>query len=212
MASRISYDEALIKASEIKEALNVTYTQYSDPFLMDNWDKETGLTYLTGAYSIDEITDGSSLYILVRTLDCYSYNSNEFDYITNAFVSKYNRFQTIWDSGHHANLNPPSYYIDWAISKRIDIPWLDDVIEQGFYKPKQTNKDKSEIEKPINKRTENNYLRLILSLAMSIKDFNPQKPYEAAKLIIDETGIDIGKQTISDYITKAYELEIKKRD
>jgi len=63
----------------------------------------------------------------------------------------------------------------------------------------------------LNTRTENNYLRLIFTLANSIKGFNPKKPYEAAQLIIDETGINISQQTISDYISKAYEIESKNR-
>lgn len=65
----------------------------------------------------------------------------------------------------------------------------------------------------INPRTENNYLRLILQLANSnIKNFNPQKPYEAAKLIIENTHLNISEQTIADYITKASVLESKERD
>lgn len=67
-------------------------------------------------------------------------------------------------------------------------------------------------EKPLSQRTENNYLRLIMSLANGIKDFNPRNPYEAAQLIIDETGIDLSKQTIADYIIRAYALESKSRD
>jgi len=67
-------------------------------------------------------------------------------------------------------------------------------------------------ERPLSARTENNYLRLIMKLANGIKGFNPQKPYEAAQLIIDETETDISKQTIADYISKAYELESQNRD
>jgi hypothetical protein len=66
--------------------------------------------------------------------------------------------------------------------------------------------------KTLSSRTENNYLRLILTLANNIEGFNPKKPYEAAKLIIDATDIDISQQTISDYIKKAYEIECQKRD
>lgn len=73
-------------------------------------------------------------------------------------------------------------------------------------------KQLQEVEKPLSARTENNYLRLILTLANGIDGFNPKKPYEAAQLIIDETGIDISQQTISDYITKAYKIESQKRD
>ena len=67
-------------------------------------------------------------------------------------------------------------------------------------------------EKLLSVRTENNYLRLIMRLANGIVGFNPTKPYEAAQLIIDETEIKISKQAIADYISKAYELEMKERD
>ena len=67
-------------------------------------------------------------------------------------------------------------------------------------------------QKVLSTRTENNYLRLILTLANNIEGFNPKKPYEAAQLIIDATEIDISQQTISDYIKKAYQIESQKRD
>lgn len=64
--------------------------------------------------------------------------------------------------------------------------------------------------KPLSIRTENNYLRLIFTLANSIKGFNPNKPYEAAQLIIDETGIEnISREAIVNYISKAHELHSK---
>ncbi len=69
-----------------------------------------------------------------------------------------------------------------------------------------------EIEKPLHPRTENNYLRLILTLCSDIKGFDAKKPHEAATLIVDTTGIKLDKETIAGYITKAYALEIKSRD
>lgn len=70
----------------------------------------------------------------------------------------------------------------------------------------------STFDKPVNSRIENNYLRLIMALANGIKDFNPTKPYEAAQLIIDETGIKkIKLQTIADYISKAHALDSKEK-
>jgi hypothetical protein len=65
--------------------------------------------------------------------------------------------------------------------------------------------------KPLNVRTENNYLRLIFSLANGVEGFNPKKPYEAAQLILDETEIDLSKETLAVYISRAYELESKNR-
>jgi hypothetical protein len=124
------------------------------------------------------------------------------------FERKYNDIHSWLNNGDNER-ESPSYWIKVALAKKISIPWLNFAIEQGFYeKPKQLQ----EVEKPLNQRTENNYLRLIMSLANGIKGFNPQNPYEAAQLIIDETEIDLGKQTIADYIIKAYALESKSRD
>jgi len=49
-------------------------------------------------------------------------------------------------------------------------------------------------------------------LANGIKGFNPKKPYEAAQIIIEETGIDIGQDALAGYISKAYSLESKEKD
>ena len=103
--------------------------------------------------------------------------------------------------------------IEKALSKNIEIPWYEWAVKKGFYVPKNEPATKQEAEKPLSVRTENNYLRLIFKLANGIKDFNPKKPYEAAKLIIDETGIEnISRETIANYISKAHELESKKQD
>lgn len=79
--------------------------------------------------------------------------------------------------------------------------------------PKEKRKlDGESSDKPLHTRTENNYLRLILTLANSIKGFNPKKPYEAAELIINETDIGLSPETVAKYISKAYELDSKERD
>ena len=115
-------------------------------------------------------------------------------------------------SNPHQERNAPSYYVIWASSKGYQIPWLDFAIKEGLYVPKKGDVIKQEIDKPLSVRTENNYLRLIMALANGIKDFNPQKPYEAAQLIIDATEIGLSLQTIADYISKAYELHCKEHD
>lgn len=116
-------------------------------------------------------------------------------------------------SSPHKDRNSPTYYVIWASSKGYKIPWLDFAIKEGLYVPKKGDVIKQEIDKPLSVRTENNYLRLIFSLANSINGFNPNKPYEAAKLIIDETGIEnISQQTIADYISKAHNLDSKEKD
>ena len=71
----------------------------------------------------------------------------------------------------------------------------------------------SEIDKPLNIRTENNYLRLIMQFAISyINDFNPKKPYEAAALIKANIDTELSKETIASYIQKAHALDSKERE
>jgi len=96
-----------------------------------------------------------------------------------------------------------------------DPDFINSIISENIeYRLKQRIDDENKLreKKPVNIRTENNYLRLILTLANGIENFNPKKPFEAAQLIIDETGIDLGKETIANCISKAYELESKNRD
>lgn len=103
----------------------------------------------------------------------------------------------------------PSYWIDRAIAKKVNIPWLEFAIRKELYNPKNTEQIKQKSDKQLNTRTENNYLRLIFALANGIEGFNPKKPFESAKLIIDETEIALSQDTIASYITKAYELNSK---
>jgi hypothetical protein len=64
----------------------------------------------------------------------------------------------------------------------------------------------------VNTRLRNNLLRLILALAFGVPGFDPKKPYEAAKAIIDHTEIKLGEKTIAKYITEALSLQSKERE
>ena len=131
------------------------------------------------------------------------------------------------------NINSPldckiqiANFAKWAISVEWIIPQelvkISEIINQESIshfqeainkKPSpKTNISLDNKDKALSTRTENNYLRLIMALANGIKDFNPQKPYEAAQLIIDATEIGLSLQTIADYISKAYELHCKEHD
>lgn len=101
--------------------------------------------------------------------------------------------------------------IRYITTKKIQARFFtDDSLREFETNESLTKSDCSE--KSLHPRTENNYLRLILTLAAGIKDFDQKKPYEAANLIINETGIDISVGTLAGYITKACVLESKKRD
>lgn len=155
----------------------------------------------------------------LKTFKGEDYSSAEDHYETVPFWNQELAiYQKKYDDMHRILFNPeieydtPSNWLNRASAKKVDIPWLSFAIRRGFYERENNCKNSSEVEKPLSQRTENNYLRLIMSLANGIKDFNPKKPYEAAQLIINETGIEISQQTISDYISKAHELESKNRE
>ena len=125
----------------------------------------------------------------------------------------------------------PTIFISWAKELDIELPkdlisnvekklgiainWFDEYKKiKAAYDELQNSAATISVvaEKPLHPRTENNYLRLIMALANGIKNFNPSKPYEAAKLILDETGIEnISRETISNYISKAHALDSKER-
>ena len=157
---------------------------------------------------INPDTVGSDFYSLI-TLREVKYNDFDNSIEMLELRSKYDDLRRILSF----SANTPQGWIDLALSKKIAIPWLEFAIREGFYKTEKTTIDEiNSKNKTLSTRTENNYLRLILTLANEIEGFNPRKPYEAAQLIIDATEIDISQQTISDYIKKAYEIESQKRD
>ena len=45
----------------------------------------------------------------------------------------------LWKSGRHEDRNPPGYYIDWAASKGVEIPWLEWAISEGLLPARNTN-------------------------------------------------------------------------
>ena len=185
-----------------------------DIFKHDNWVAGDAMNFLAGVRLFREVI--ASPFIEVITLNGESYFSSEDPDITKRFEKEVERLWSFWKSGPHENHNPPKYYIEWALSKNIKIHWLDYATQKGLLGTEELNVNKilkaESIDKPLSTRTENNYLRLIMTLANGIKGFDPKKPYEAAQLIIDETGISLGQDTIASYISKAYELETKNRD
>ena len=201
--------DSALKIDGYSGALNIFD---DDIFLLDYWDEDKGLNYLLGIADINPYGEEEEPLDKITTLDSDFYLEHESLHIVHAFRKKLRRLERVWFSGALPQSNPPWFYIEWALSKGFEIPWLQYAIEKNFYVPKQPENQEKDIEKPLNVRAENNYLRLILSLANGVEGFNPKKPYEAAQLILDETEMDLSKETVARYISKAYELESKKRD
>ncbi len=117
----------------------------NDIFLLDSWGDEDGFNYLVGIATIFEDQQSAPgnvcdeyhfiSYCVITTLEYESYSELEQPTIVSAFQRKLTRIKRLWNSGHHAASNPPAYYINWAISKKFKIPWINYAISEGYYKP-----------------------------------------------------------------------------
>jgi hypothetical protein len=129
-----------------------------DLFLLDNWEACNAIGYLVGiqAHGNDSETGNFCL----ETLSQKIYSEPKDTLVINYFNGCANRIRGIWDSGSHKEHNPPKYYIDWALSKKIDIPWLGYAIQKGFYKLDKTTSKQF----VSNSKAENNLYRIIGAL------------------------------------------------
>lgn len=125
--------------------------------LYDLWDKETALiliigydprrTSLHGTY--DSITD-TTTYKFFRLDGLHThYNAEVLAEIQHIYhrsellmeivggiesdaiqhlLDTYNFLERLWNSGEHNEKSAPSYYVEWALSKGIEIPWLEEAI------------------------------------------------------------------------------------
>lgn len=80
--------------------------------------------------------------------------------ITANFSVFHNQLLRIWNSGAHTEQRyPPKYFIDWALSKNVQIDWLEWAKVEGYYGD-QAAAD----ETPLSTKERNNYLHLIGAL------------------------------------------------
>lgn len=199
----LSYEE---KKEEIKKSLNVDgyggILDFDDDiFLFDHWKVNNGLNYLLGISFIEPVFEGNERYMQINTLDADFYNEKNQSHIVNAFLNARQRLERIWNSGGHPESNPPSYYIEWAISKGHKIPWLDYAIKKGFYEP---NRPKSDLDRPIREIERQTLLIIIAALAKEAK-IDITKTSKSAELIEDMTqllGSPIGATTIETHLKK----------
>jgi hypothetical protein len=159
MSEEIDVNPFQAERQEINDALDVScYSVFGiddDIFLLDYWDPQQALNYLTGILDLDgygehemlgeaEGTGGLPSVFesnnRVITLEGLIYSDREQPAIFRAFQKKLNRLTRVWESGRHENENPPIYYIEWALSKGFDISWLKYATEKGFYMPKKGTK------------------------------------------------------------------------
>lgn len=118
-----------IPPTEVYEALNTFKKQLiQEPFKYDTWKAADGVKYLAGIY--DYGGDGDAQYL--TTLENVHYETNPSMYIIHAFHARLDEFNNIWASGEHPEKNSPQYYVRWALSKKLPVPWLSAAKEQGL--------------------------------------------------------------------------------
>ena len=184
-----------------------------DIFLLDNWEAEQALDYLIGVSYFAEVGEiinhdegAQEIYPIVVTLFGDQFSDRTDSYVLKAFHKKLNRFRRLWESGNHPDVNRPSYYIDWALSKELDIPWLKYAIEKGFYKPKEPESLTQNNDKPLLPKERNTLLVIIAALAKEAKiDLSkPSKAGEAIAHLTELIGAPVDHSTIEQKIKQIY--------
>lgn len=95
----------------------------------------------------------------------------------------------------------PSFWISKALSKKIEIPWIDYAIGEGYYDP---NKVSSSLEKSLTEMERQTLLVIIAALAKEAKiDVNKtSKAGELIASITQQLGTPIGATTIETHLKK----------
>jgi len=175
-------------------------------FLLDHWTVQEGLILLSGFdpkdIPLDEKGEISIPYFSeerrkiseissIRRLD----NLTPFAEMTEDIIGEtrtarmalniwheHSQILRIWKSGVHSEERyPPKYFIDWAISKKLSIDWLDWAKAEGYY-GEQSIAD----ETPLSPRARNNYLGIIGALADHYwKTTYPGQNFKQAKILED---------------------------
>lgn len=104
-----------------------------DIFFQDTWTADEALIYLVGLSSLGFDQQSSFVYVTLEGYTFVAEDAGPEPTLTESFNQDYVRLQRLWNSGMHENSNSPEYYIEWAISKNHDIPWLAYALERGFY-------------------------------------------------------------------------------
>lgn len=200
-------DQAEIKIALKVDGSNNPFDAFDDDiFLLDYWSYEQGINYLAGIadVKIQDDQDGSAYIEKIITLDYDFYLQSHAPHIINAFKRILIRLRKIWHSGGHPDSNPPWYYIEWAISKKYEIPWLAYAIEKGFYVPKENDVIKQVTDKPLSDKERETLLIIIAALAKEAK-VDISKTSKAGDLIANMTqliGAPVGATTIETHLKK----------
>ena len=120
------------------------------------------------------------------------------------FVRQYCWLLQYWNSGKHPEYTPPSYFIEWALSKNFRPEWLDRAIEFGLYTPKQETKPEANLpEKPL-ATTERTTLLNIIAALCDYSKIKYQERGASAQIarLTEASGAPVSEDAISKALKK----------
>ena len=119
-------------------------SRLQDYLLYDEWDKESGFRVLVGFDYYDRTSypnnnDEAYYYAVPLDLSLEEQSVNDYTVLVDHMTIQINRLEDFWGKANIRNdlKHTPSYFINWALSKRIKPAWLDWAIEHKLYVPKQ---------------------------------------------------------------------------
>ena len=172
----------------IKHSLDPTQVNFHSPETMK--DLESQLKNEEWSLKISEEMKDSDHTWLVRDLRA-------------RYEHRLGEVRKIWDSGVHEIRNPPHYYVNWALSKDIDICWYEWATNAGHISLPDTGKYR------ISKKTENAYLDIISVLSQALIGENlSDKPYSDAGKVerkLSKNGMQLpcSMETLGKYLKEA---------
>ena len=110
-------------------------SKLTDYLLYDTWQPYNAWCVLASLdYHKNDLKLGEAIDNMVL-LDNFANQDYKMSY-KNKILDKVDRLRDFWHSGGMEDINhPPSYFIEWAISKRMIPEWLDWAVEQKLYVP-----------------------------------------------------------------------------
>lgn len=187
---------------DVEELLNIDGRRcvFKDEiFDLDSWHFDEAINYLVGIYSIYAYGNESGYPSLdsITTLEGLDYECSTGSLpFFRELSRRFDKVKKLWISGSHKERNSISYYIDWALSKKIDIHWLDYAIQKGFYSP--------EPEKELKAKERNNLYKLIGVLHDILTNYPldalPNHPFDKKKKYLFETQDQLIKLIEDKYV------------
>jgi hypothetical protein len=117
-------------------------------------------------------------------------------------------YQKKYDDMHRILFNPdieydsPSNWIERAILKKINIPWLEFALSKSFYTPKKIDSNKQISDKPLTNKERQTLLVIIAAMAKEL-EIDVSKVSKSGVLIENLTqllGVPIGATTIETHL------------